>query len=257
MATRFWVALHVVVGACVVAFRIVMPIARAMKYRLRIADVRPDTSDTATLTLRGRHLEQLPVAAGQFFLLRFLVRDRWWKAHPYSLSAAPDGSSLRFTIKALGDDSSASLHLPIGTRVMAEGPYGHVSVDLASRTKVGLIGGGIGITPIRAIFEDLERAPGDVTVLYRTRTRDNAPLLDELQELAERRGHRLIVSLSRDPDDPDPDPFEARRLLATFADLRERDMFLCGPPGVMAGALEGLLRAGVPHQQIHRERFVY
>ena len=40
---------------------------------------------------------------GQFFLWRFLTRDRWWEAHPFSLSAAPDGRRLRITVKGVGD----------------------------------------------------------------------------------------------------------------------------------------------------------
>lgn len=35
-------------------------------------------------------------------LWRFLTRGRWWQAHPFSLSAAPDGRSLRLTVKAVG-----------------------------------------------------------------------------------------------------------------------------------------------------------
>lgn len=257
VARAFWITMHLAVGVALVAFRLGTPVTRALRHRLRIDEVRMETDDTATITVRGHDLDRLRVAGGQFFLLRFLTRDRWWKAHPYSLSAAPDGESLRFTIKALGDDSAAALRLPVGTRIVAEGPYGHVSAALATREKVVLIGGGIGITPIRAIFEDLDRPPGTVDVLYRTRRRDDAPLLDELRELADVRGHRLVVSYSREPGEEDPHPFAPDRLLERFPDLGERDVFLCGPPGVIAGALDGLHAAGVPAGRIHRERFVY
>jgi predicted ferric reductase len=256
LARRFWIALHVAVAACVLVFRWIQPIMRALRHRLRIAEMHPDSGDVVTITLRGRRMDQLPVAAGQFFLLRFLDRSRWWKAHPYSLSAAPDGSSLRFTIKALGDDSSAVKDLPVGTRVVAEGPYGRLSPAAATRTKVALIGGGIGIAPIRAIFEDLDRAPGDVTVLYRARRRNEAPLLDEIEQLAASREQRLVVSYSREHDS-DKAPFSPENLLASFPGLLEHDVFLCGPAGLLAGALDGLRSAGVPPSQIHYERFAY
>ena len=59
----------------------------------------------------GRHLdpdhrprlERLRARPGQFFLWRFLTRGFWWTAHPFSLSAAPDGRSLRISVKAAGD----------------------------------------------------------------------------------------------------------------------------------------------------------
>ena len=52
------------------------------------------------------------------------TRGRWWTAHPFSLSAAPDGRSLRITVKALGDHTARMGEIPIGTRVVAEGPFG-------------------------------------------------------------------------------------------------------------------------------------
>ena len=62
--------------------------------------------------------------AGQFFGWRFLTRDRWWEAHPFSLSAAPDGRRLRITVKGVGDYTAALRAMPSGTRVIAEGPFG-------------------------------------------------------------------------------------------------------------------------------------
>jgi predicted ferric reductase len=257
LATVYWVTIHLVTGVCLLVFRLLAPLVSAARHRLRIAEVREESDTIVTITLRGRRLEQMRVAAGQFFLLRFLERGRWWKAHPYSLSAAPDGSSLRFTIKALGNDSAAVRDLPVGTRVIAEGPYGTVSPAAAKRDKVALIGGGIGITPIRAMLEGLDREPGDITVLYRARRQGEAPLLEELEQLAGERGHRLVVSYSREPDGGEDDPFSPARLLETFPHLADRDVFLCGPPALLSGALGGLERAGVPKRQIHYERFVY
>lgn len=257
LARRFWIAIHLAVAICVIVFRWIDPIVRAVRHQLRIDEIRVDSDETVTITLRGRRMDQMRVAAGQFFLLRFLDRSRWWKAHPYSLSAAPDGSSLRFTIKALGDDSSAVKDLPVGTRVVAEGPYGRHSPAAATRTKVALIGGGIGIAPIRAMFEDLERAPGDVTVFYRTRRQSEAPLLDELEQLAASRQQRLVVSYSRESGEVDEDPFSVENLTATFPGLLDHDVFLCGPAGLLSGAVDGLRSAGVPRNHIHYERFAY
>ena len=52
--------------------------------------------------LTGRRLDRLPVRAGQFLTVRFLDGPGWSRANPFSLSAAPDGRSLRITAKALG-----------------------------------------------------------------------------------------------------------------------------------------------------------
>jgi predicted ferric reductase len=60
--------------------------------------------------------------AGQFFLWRFLAGGFWWTAHPFSLSAAPDGRRLRISLKASGDHTGRIATIPVGTRVVAEGP---------------------------------------------------------------------------------------------------------------------------------------
>ena len=63
----------------------------------------------------------------------------WTRGHPYSLSAAPDGRSLRITVKDLGDDSARPAARPRpGTRVLVEGPYGRLSARARTRRKVAL-----------------------------------------------------------------------------------------------------------------------
>jgi predicted ferric reductase len=255
-ARAYWITLFALTLAALVGFRWVLPLARAFRYRLRLADIRQDAPDVVTLTLRGRGLHRLPVAAGQFFLLRFLRGDRWWKAHPFSLSAAPDGRSLRFTIKAFGDDTASLRHLPLGTPVMAEGPYGSFTAERATRDRVALIGAGIGIAPIRALLEELPHRPGDVTVLYRARRREDAVLLDELTRLMAAKGHPLFVSYSRGAN-PTPNPLRPDALRQAIPDIAQRSVFVCGPASMISAARNGLRAAGVPRSQIAFERFGY
>jgi predicted ferric reductase len=111
-----------------------------------------------SIRIAGRRLDRLGARAGQFFLWRFLTRDRWWAAHPFSLSATPDGRSLRITVKALGDFSGRLGSLQPGTRVAAEGPFGVFTAGVLRRERTLLIAGGIGITPIRALLEEVHVA---------------------------------------------------------------------------------------------------
>lgn len=107
---------------------------------------------------------------------------------PYSLSAAPAGNTLRITVKDLGGHSGALGRLRLGTRVYAEGPYGALTAARRRQRKVLLIAGGIGITPLRALFEEL---PGDVTLLYRARQDADVAFRQELGAIAARHGARL------------------------------------------------------------------
>jgi ferredoxin-NADP reductase len=40
-------------------------------------------------------------------------------------------------------------------------------------------------------------------------------------------------------------------------DVSRRDVYLCGPPGVLEATREALRDAGVPRRRIHIERFDY
>jgi ferredoxin-NADP reductase len=175
-----------------------------------------------------------------------------WSAHPFSLSAAPDGKSLRVTVKALGDHSARLGGVRPGTRVLAEGPFGvFTEVAHRGREKVLLIAGGIGITPIRSM---VERMRGDVVVVYRALTDDDLIFRRELDALAARSGLvvHYVVGDHRG---------EAARLLSPehlrelVPDAADRDVFLCGPAAMTDGIGRSLRAAGVSRRRLHVERF--
>ncbi len=65
-----------------------------------------DATTSSRSTSPGAPCTGCRSSAGQFLTWRFLTGPGWTRAHPYSLSAAPDGRSLRITVKALGDGSA-------------------------------------------------------------------------------------------------------------------------------------------------------
>lgn len=155
VATGYWVGLYLAVGASVLAFRVGLPIRRSLRHRFRVASVVPEGPGVVSIYLVGRDLDRLRVRAGQYFVARFLTRDGWWRGHPFSISAAPNGAWLRLTIKVLGDHTSRLQALEPGTRVFVEGPYGVMTAGRRTRRRVLLIAAGIGITPLRALLEEL------------------------------------------------------------------------------------------------------
>src|SRR4051812_32355039 len=123
-ARAWWTALWVGTLVLVLVARVGLPAWRSLRHRVTVAGVTLEGPGAYSVWLRGRRLDRLPVAGGQFLNWRFLRRGLWWQAHPYSLSAAPTGEHLRITVKALGDHSAALRGLRPGTRVAIEGPYG-------------------------------------------------------------------------------------------------------------------------------------
>ena len=79
----------------------------------------------------------------------------------------PTSHTLRITAKALGEGSARLAYLRPGTRVLFEGPYGRLSSRARTQRKVVLAGAGVGITPLRALAEGLEYAPGEAIMLQR------------------------------------------------------------------------------------------
>jgi predicted ferric reductase len=248
-----WSGAHVAVLAAVLVFRVGAPLLLSYRHQLRVAAVEPEAGGAVSIYLTGRRLRHLPVEPGQFFRWRFLTRDGWWQAHPFSLSAAPNREWLRITVGALGDHTRALQKLEPGVRVLAEGPYGAFTAALRTRRKVLLLAGGIGITPLRALLEALPGSGRDVALVYRASRAQDVVFADELRWL-EREG-RLSVHYLFGPRDTKPEPLSAERLTDLVPDVAQRDVFLCGPPGLVKAATEGLRAAKVPRRRIHAERF--
>ena len=247
-ATSYWYGVWGVALGSVFVGRLVLPLWRNWRHQLRVSAVVHESDNVVSIHMTGRDLDRMPARAGQFFLWRFLTRDRWWQANPFSLSAAPDGKQLRLTAKAAGEGSAALRHVKVGTRVFAEGPYGAFTTLHRTKPESLLIAGGVGVTPIRALLEDLH---GHAAVIYRVATDQDAVLYDELRDLALAKGAEL--HLVTGPSVPDRlAPAELARLVPDIAD---RDVFLCGPPPMMNAVLGSLRELNVPKPQIHFERF--
>lgn len=249
-ATAAWYVLYLGVAALVLWFRILVPLRLNLRHRLRVESVHKEAPGVYSVVVRGERLDELGVRAGQFFRWRFLGEGMGWTSTPYSLSATPRQDLMRITVKALGDHSAAVALLRPGTRVWAEGPYGSLTQDRQTAQKSLLIAGGVGITPLRALFETL---PGDVTLLYRARTAEDLALGGELEAIARWRGAKVLYALNG-PDGRRPS-LTAQSLRASFPDLAGHDVYICGPHGFARELYEALRTAGVPDRRIHHESF--
>ena len=248
-----WILLYAGVAGLLVTYRVGKPIRDALRHQLRVSHVVGEGPGTVSVYMTGTGLAELRPAAGQFFLWRFLTRDGWWQAHPYSLSAVPDERSLRVTVKGLGDHTRDLPRLRPGTRVMAEGPYGAFTTGRRRLRKVVLIGGGVGITPLRALFESMPGDGRDISLIYRAGTPEEVLFRTEIDAIATRRGSRVayLVGSRRDH----PDWLGPRHLRGLLPDIADHDVFLCGPPGLVATVQSALDELGVPRRQVHHESF--
>jgi len=248
-ARVLWSVLYAGAGAAVL-WRFAVPVVLALRHDVRVAAVHDEAPGVVSVELSGRGLDRLGASAGQFLRLRVLDRQGWWQSHPYSLSAPVTPARLRVTVRDLGDESRRLARLRPGTRVAVEGPYGAMTGALRTRPGVLLLAGGIGIAPMRALFEELA---GDVVLVHRASRGEDLALRAEVDLLAARSGRRAhhIVGRRGGPRDVT----HAAGLLALVPDVAQRDVYLCGPGGFMAAAAQALRNAGVPRSQVHAESF--
>ena len=254
IARTYWLGLYWFVLACLFWGRIVAPLRLDLRHRLRVAEVVSEGADMFSIYVRGRRLEELNARAGQYFRWRFLARHCWSQAHPFSLSAAPNERWLRLTVKAVGEHTAQLRWLRPGVRVIASGPSGAFTADRRHRHRALLIAGGSGIAPIRALLEDLPRG---TVVVYRASTGDDVVFQEELDWLAQNRDAQIHYVVGG-RDDPGPrgvmTPKGMRNLVP---DVSRRDVYLCGPEGLVTAAVKLLRRLHVPRKQIHLDPFEF
>jgi predicted ferric reductase len=259
--TVFWWTAWGIAAGSVLVWRVGLPVWRNLRHGLRVTSVVQEAPGVHSVYLTGRSLHRLRVEAGQFFQWRFLRGPGWSRSNPYSLSANPDGRSLRVTVQTVGDGSTAISSLVPGTRAMVEGPFGRLSPRARTRRRVALIGAGVGITPLRALAEGLPYAPGEAILVERFTDR---PLFTaEVDRLSAERGLQVLrLPGHRRSNDSwlgagigPADDLTALRYW--IPDVAERDLFVCGPAPWAALVERSLLAAGLDPVHLHLETFAW
>jgi len=250
----FWIFLYSAMVFCIVYWRIALPTYRSFRHGLKVEKIVVEGPNMVSVIMHGRNLDKLGAQGGQFFGWRFIAKGHALASHPYSLSASPTAHYLRITVKDLGDHSQSIADLKPGTRVFMEGPYGAFTAGRASRKHVVLVGGGVGITPIRALMEEF-RAGVQLDVIFRASQADDLILREEMDYLASKsegsiRVHYLVGSRKIHPMDAK----SLKELVPRFADS---DIYICGPAPLVEAVREAAKDLGVPKNRFHDEAFAF
>jgi predicted ferric reductase len=253
----YWCGLYVVVGGSLVLYRLVGPLASYRRHRFRVHAIEREARGVFSIYISGRDLDQFEAEAGQFAIWRFMDRKRWWQAHPFSISAVPNGRRLRITVKNIGDFTNDIHTLKPGTPILVDGPFGKF-IERPKNSKVLLIAGGIGITPIRPLAEEMAADGFDVRVLYRAHSEGDLVFKKELdalttQEDSVRVDYLLTMAGSR--RQARDAWFSPSSLAGLVPDIFDRVVYVCGPKGMMAVVRSSLEALGIPTDQIRTEVF--
>ena len=216
----------------------------------RVADRRPDTADTWTLTLEPLD-GGFAVAPGQFVMVyAFGVGEV-----PISVSGPPGrpGEPVVLTVRDVGAVTHAICGSEPGAVLGLRGPLGNSwPVETAEGGDVVVVAGGIGLAPLRpVVLHALTRRAsfGAVSLLYGARTPADLLYTDELAAWSE----KLAVEVTVDAAETSwtgrvgvvPKLLEQAELRSEAASA-----FVCGPEVMIHFTVEALRARGVPDERI-------
>ncbi len=238
--------------------------SRADFHPLTVARVDPLTGDSAAVTfdVPPGLADRFAFAPGQSVTIR-----RGGERRSYSICAIA-GRSPRIGVREVagGAVSSWLVHeVRAGDVIEVQAPSGSFTPDLGTPGHHVLIAAGSGITPVLSIAGSVLAAQGKsaVTLLYGNRRNDSVMFADEIADLKDAYPERicLVHVLSREPQEVELfngrlDAAKLRSLLPVTVDVAAVDhWWLCGPFGLVEGAIDLLTELGVPRRRIHRELF--
>jgi len=236
-----------------------------------IARIFDETADVKTFRLAPIDGGPLPFTyrAGQYVNLALTVDGRRVN-RSYTIASSPTRAGhCEISVKRGEGPGSRHLHdaWREGQRVRVSGPAGAFVFDPASASRVVLIAGGIGITPLLSTIRSLtDRAwPGDIHLLYAVRTAADVAFRDELSWLAARFPNLHVrIVVTREPHAAGADAtgliahgsLTADTVASFVPDLRTGPVLLCGPAPMMTAMREMLIALGVADGDIRQEAFV-
>ena len=250
----YWTGLYIVMAASILYWRFWVPFYRSMKVNLKVEKVVVEGPGVVSVIMKGYHLDTLNAQGGQFFGWRFLTKGHFLMSHPYSLSAAPTEKHLRITVKDLGDHSRSLAFLKPGTRVFVEGPYGAFTAGRSTQPHVVLVGGGVGITPIRALMDELKGGV-QMDVLFRASREEDLVLKKEMDYIAHNSDGSIRVHYLVGPRKDHP--MDARSLRMLVPQVADSDIYICGPEPLVSQVRKAAEDLGVPKNRFHDEAFAF
>lgn len=244
----------------IVYLRLLKPF-RLARRPWRVADVRPDVAGTWTLVIEPDGHDGLAFAPGQFAWLK-VGRSPWGvEEHPFSFSSsAEQRARVEFGIKELGDFTADIGRVPVGTRVLLDGPHGSFSSEFHAADSLLFIAGGIGISPILSMLRTLADREDrrSMRLVYACSRWDRTAFRTELEKLEGRLDLRTIYVLEEGHEGwTGPTGYVTREVLAPVLAEQAvgRQVFLCGPDAMMMVVERILVDCGIPRSRIAMERF--
>src|SRR3989344_641632 len=253
----YWYFWYAFVFGNLIGYRFIRPAFLFWKHDFTVEKVVQETPSTVSVYITGKRMGEYNFEAGQFAFYRFFQPGFWLEKHPFSYSAAPNGKYIRITVKNLGDFSTRLSGLKVGTKVTIEGPHGVFTANFAQSGKFLLTAGGVGITPLRSLIDVLVKKQQDIILLYGNRTENEIIFKDELEELKIKFPNLKVVHVLSGEENfsGEKGNIDREKIARLVPDLKERDVYLCGPAAMTKKLLNEVVSLGINKSQLHFEKF--
>ncbi len=229
-----------------------------MKFETSVDEIISITHDVKSFRInRPREFDYDP---GQFMFITILINGEKSTKH-FTISSSPtEKEFIEFTKRITEHEFSAALDkLKIGDWVQIDGPYGDFTFK-GKYPRVGLITGGIGITPFRSMIKYCtdKRIKSQVTLLYGNRSEENIVFKEEFDRMEKENGNlRIVHTLSRPGEE-----WKGRKghidILMVREEIPDYDdhvFYVCGPPSLVAACVSVLKALRIPDDKINKEDF--
>lgn len=233
-----------------------------------IAETRPESVSVKSFILyptdRRPVLRHKP---GQYLTFSLDVPGHHTIKRNYSISSGPNGEHYRITVKReSGGIASTWLHDQVvaGTILKAMPPAGDFFLGEESHRPVVLLSGGVGLTPMIAMMEQLHTRQPELSVHWAHGTQDASThaMRSHIRALAAGRPNVKVTTFYENPKQGDhagSDGIRAGMIDGPWLDretpIDEAEYFLCGPRPFLRTLVRALSELGVTAERIRYEFF--
>ena len=229
-----------------------------MKFETRVKEIIPRTSNVTSF--RFPRPAGLEYKAGQFLFIAIKPAGRELSKH-FSFSSSPtEEEHIEFTKKFTDSEFSTALKtLKPGDWARIDAPFGNFTFE-GEHPKIGLLAGGIGITPLVSICKYCtdKCLNTRITLLYGCRTENDFAFKKELEAMQQQNPNLKIVFTVNEATSGwmgATGVINMDMVKQEIPDYQETMFYTCGPPP-MVEVMEKLIESlGLPKTQLKREYF--
>jgi ferredoxin-NADP reductase len=229
-----------------------------MKFETFVKEIIPRTSDVASF--RFPRPAEFTYKPGQYMLATIKSGNKELM-HPFSFSSSPtEKGFIEFTKKFTANEYSTVLKtLKPGDWALLDAPYGKFTFE-GEYARIGLLTGGIGITPFRSICKyctDMHLNT-DIVLLYGCRTPSEIPFKSEFEEMqVQNKNLRVVFTVNEANSEwkGSVGNITAEMVRKEMPDYMERVFYACGPPGMVQAMMNLTKELGLPSTQLKLESF--